>query len=123
MVFRRHQSPMSESTMSYYNTANSYKTFKHNAYPCSTYPKHPSVHMEVPLRYQQITTKSNRNTNRVNNVVVNKDRYKTQQEDENNTDYIDEELGNFTEDNLEEDAEEERINEGVNSFFIYIKIH
>lgn len=104
---------MPESTMSYYSTGNSYKTFKHNAYPCSTHPKHSSaLHTEVPQRYQHITTKSSRNNDRINNVV-NKDRYKTQQEDENNTDYIDEELGNFTEDNLEEDAEEERINEGV----------
>ncbi|XP_071626646.1 uncharacterized protein [Temnothorax longispinosus] len=112
---RRHQSPMPEPPMSYYSSANSYKTFKHNAYPCSTHPKHSSaLHTEVPQRYQQITTKSSRNNDRTNNVVVNKDRYKTQQEDENNTDYIDEELGNFTEDNLDEDAEEEGINEAEN---------
>lgn len=104
-----------QSTMSYYSTGNSYKTFKHNTYPYSTHPKHSSAHTEVPQRYQHIATKSSRNNDRINNVVVNKDRYKTQQEDENNTDYIDEELGNFTEDNLEEDAEEERINEGVNA--------
>lgn len=114
MIFRRHQSPMPESMMSYYSTGNSYKTFKHNAYPCSTHPKHSSaLHTEVPQRYHHITTKSSKNNDRINNVVVNKDRYKTQQEDENNTDYIDEE-GNFTEDNLE-DVEEERINEGVNA--------
>ncbi|XP_011878703.1 PREDICTED: uncharacterized protein LOC105567990 isoform X2 [Vollenhovia emeryi] len=123
---RRHQSPMPESTVNYYSSANSYKTFKHNAYPCSTHPKHsPVLHTEVPQRYQQITMKSNRNNDRTNNVMVNKDRYKTQQEDENNTDYIDEELGNFTEDNLEDDAEEEvendrslrsdkRVNESIN---------
>lgn len=104
---------MPEPTMSYYSSANSYKTFKHNAYPYSTHPKHSSaLHTEVPQRYQQIATKSNRNNDRINNV--NKDRYKAQQEDENNIDYIDEELGNFTEDNLE-DAEEEGINEGVNA--------
>lgn len=113
VVFRRHQSPMPESAMNYYSSANSYKTFKHNAYP-STHPKHSSaLHTEVPHRYQQITTKSNKNNDHTNNVVVNKDRYKTQQEDENNTDYIDEELGNFTEDNL--DVEEEGTNKGVNA--------
>ncbi|XP_025073479.1 uncharacterized protein LOC105424740 isoform X2 [Pogonomyrmex barbatus] len=108
---RRRHSPIPESTMSYYSSANSHKTFKHNAYPCSTHPKHSSVlHTEVPQRYQQIT-KSGRNKDRTNNVaVINKDRYKTQQEDENNAEYIDEELGNFTEDNLE-DAEEEAENE------------
>ncbi|XP_011687714.1 PREDICTED: uncharacterized protein LOC105449941 isoform X2 [Wasmannia auropunctata] len=108
---RRHQSPMPESTVSYYSSANSYKTLKHNAYP-STHPKHSSAfHTEVPQRYQQITTKSARNKDRTNNVaVINKDRYKTQQEDEN-TEYIDDELGNFTEDNLGEDAEEEAEND------------
>ncbi|KAL0130100.1 hypothetical protein PUN28_002007 [Cardiocondyla obscurior] len=121
---RRHQSPMPESAVNYYPPANSYKTFKHNAYPYSTHLKHCSIlHTEVPQRYQQIITKSNRNNDRTNNVVLNKDRYKAQQEEENNTDYIDEDLGNFTEDNLEEDVEEEadrspqsnkRIGESVN---------
>ncbi|XP_025987309.1 uncharacterized protein LOC105194575 isoform X2 [Solenopsis invicta] len=106
---RRHQSPMPESTVSYFSSENAYKTFKHNAYPCSTHPKHSTaLHTEVPQRYQQITTKSSRNKDHTNNVgVINKDRYETQQEDENNTEYIDEELGDITEDNLEEDAEEE----------------
>lgn len=101
---------MPESTVSYYSSANSYKTFKHNAYPHSTHPKHSSaLHTEIPQRYQQITTKSGRNKDRTNNIaIINKDRYKTQQEDRNNTEYVDEELGNFTEDNLE-DAEEEGI--------------
>ncbi|KYM99073.1 PREDICTED: uncharacterized protein LOC108777028 isoform X2 [Cyphomyrmex costatus] len=109
---RRHQSPMPESTVNYYSSANSYKTLKHNAYPYSTHPKQSSaLHAEVPQRYQQITTKTARNKDRIDNVdVINKDRYKTQQEDENNTEYIDDELGNFTEDNLEEDAEEEAEN-------------
>ncbi|XP_018313489.1 uncharacterized protein [Mycetomoellerius zeteki] len=108
---RRQQSPMPES-VNYYSSANSYKTLKHNAYPYSTHPKQSSaLHAEVPQRYQQITTKSARNKDRIDNVdVINKDRYKTQQEDENNTEYIDDELGNFTEDNLEEDAEEEAEN-------------
>lgn len=38
---------------------------------------------------------------------MKKDRYKSQQEDETNAGYIDEESGNYTEDNLEDDAEEE----------------
>ncbi|XP_012539397.2 uncharacterized protein LOC105838399 [Monomorium pharaonis] len=110
---RRHQSPMPDSTVSYYSSANSYKPSKYNAYPCSTHPKDPSaLYTEVPQRYQQITTKSNRNKDHINNVaVINKDRYKTQQEDENNIDYNDEELGNFTEDNLEEDTEVEAKND------------
>jgi len=111
VVFRHHQSPVPESTMNYYSSANSYRTFKHNAYPCSTHPKHSSVlHTEVPQRYQQVT--KSRNKDRTNNIaIINKDRYKTQREDEN-TEYVDEELGNFTEDNLE-DAEEEGINANI----------
>lgn len=38
--------------------------------------------------------------------VTNKDRCKTEQEEDNNVGYTDEELGNFTEDNLENDVEE-----------------
>ncbi|XP_018351099.1 PREDICTED: uncharacterized protein LOC108753735 isoform X1 [Trachymyrmex septentrionalis] len=107
VIFRRQQSPMPES-VKYYSSANSYKTLKHNAYPYSTHPKQSStLHAEVPQRYQQ--TNSARNKDRIDNDVINKDRYKTQQEDGNNTEYIDE-LGNFTEDNLEEDAEEEAEN-------------
>lgn len=102
---------MPEPPMSYYSSANSYKTipFKHQTYPRSTHPKQISPpHVEVPQRYQQINTKSNRNKDYIHNIaVLNKDRYKDQQENENNTRYIDEQSGNFTEDNLEDDAEEE----------------
>lgn len=70
--------------------------------------KYPSALTEAPQRYQQNTTKSGKNKDYANNVaVVNKDRYKNRQEDDSNVEYIDEELGNFTEDNLEDDAEEE----------------
>lgn len=52
--------------------------------------------------------KSGKNKDYANNVaVVNKDRNKNRQEDDSNVEYIDEELGNFTEDNLEDDVEEE----------------
>jgi len=98
---------MPEQAVNYYTSANSYKTLKHHTYPCSTPKNSPVLHTEIPHRYQQ-TTKSSKNKDYVKNVSgVNKDRYKNQQEDENNVGYIDEELGNFTEDNLEDDVEEE----------------
>lgn len=66
--------------------------------------------MEIPQRYQQTATKSNRNKDYINNIAaLNKDRYKDQQENEDDARYIDEEPGNFTEDNLEDDPEEEGI--------------
>ncbi|KMQ95144.1 hypothetical protein RF55_4657 [Lasius niger] len=109
---RRHQNPISEPTVSYYSSANSYKTLKHNTYPRSMHLKYPSALTEAPQRYQQNTTKSGKNKDYANNVaVVNKDRYKNRQEDDSNVEYIDEELGNFTEDNLEDDAEEEAEND------------
>ncbi|EZA55127.1 hypothetical protein X777_05305 [Ooceraea biroi] len=110
---RRHQSPMPESTVSYYSSANSYKTSKHHSYPRSTHPKQTSaLHMEAPQRYQQTTMKSNRNKDYISNIaVLNKDRHKDQQENENDARYIDEEPGNFTEDNLEDDPEEEAEND------------
>ncbi|XP_029159087.1 LOW QUALITY PROTEIN: uncharacterized protein LOC114931271, partial [Nylanderia fulva] len=109
---RRHQNPISEPTVSYYSSANSYKTLKRNSYPRSMHLKYPSGLTEVPQLYQQNTTKSGKNKDYTNNVaVVNKDRYKNRQEDDSNVEYIDEELGNFTEDNLEDDVEEEAEND------------
>jgi len=96
---------MSEPTVSYYSSANSYKI---NTYPRSMHLKYPSAVTEAPQRYQQNTMKSDRNKDYANNVaVVDKDRYKNRQEDESNVEYIDEELGNFTEDNIEDEVEEE----------------
>lgn len=69
--------------------------------------KYPSTVTEASQRYQQNIIKSGRNKDYANNVVVDKDRYKNRQEDENNVEYVDEELGNFTEDNIEDDVEEE----------------
>lgn len=70
--------------------------------------KYPSAVTEAPQRYQQDTTKSGRHKDYANNVaVIDKDRYKNRQEDESNVEYIDEEVENFTEDNIEDDGEEE----------------
>lgn len=109
MISRRHQSPVAEPTASYYSSTNTYKFPKHHSYPCSTYPKRSSaVRTDTPHRYQSTNVKSGRNKDCASNVAaVNKDRYKSQQEDESNARCVDEELGNFTEDNLEDDAEEE----------------
>jgi len=108
MICRRHKSPMPEQAANYYTSANSYKTLKHHTYPYSTSKNSPALHTEVPHQYQQTTTRSGKNKDYAKNVSgVNKDRYKNQQEDKNNVGYIDEELGNFTEDNLEDDVEEE----------------
>lgn len=102
---------MPEQPVSYYTSGNSYKTLKHHTYPCSTHPKNLSaLHTEAPHRYQQTITRSGKIKDHTKNVSgVNKDRYKNQQENENNVEYIDEELGNVTEDNLEDDIEEEGI--------------
>ncbi|XP_014484878.1 PREDICTED: uncharacterized protein LOC106749700 [Dinoponera quadriceps] len=105
---RRHQISMAEPTVNYYPIENSYKNVKHHNHPCSTYPKHSSaLRTETSHRYQQTSAKSSRNKDYANNAaVMKKDRFKNQ-EDENNAVYVDDELGNYTEDNLEDDAEEE----------------
>lgn len=109
---RHHQKPISEPTVSYYSSANSYKTLKQNTYPRSMHLKYPSAVTEAPQRYQQDTTKSGRHKDYANNVtVIDKDRYKNRQEDESNVEYIDEEVENFTEDNIEDDGEEEAEND------------
>lgn len=96
---------MTEPSASYYSAAHSYKTpAKHRLYP--TRPKHSAPHhTETPQRYQEAAAKSSRNRDYVSSVA-NKDRCKTEQEEENNVGYTDEELGNFTEDNLENDVED-----------------
>ncbi|XP_032672375.1 uncharacterized protein LOC116844651 [Odontomachus brunneus] len=114
---RRHQNPMAEPAVNYYSSANSYKNVKHHSHPCSTYPKHSSaVHTETPHRYQQTKKNPSRNKDYVNDAaVIKKDRYKNQQEGENDTEYIEDVSGNYTEDNLVEDADDEAANdqEGV----------
>lgn len=102
---------MPEQAVNYYTPANSYKSLKHHIYPCSTHPKNsPAFHTEMAQRYQQTTTRPGKNKDYAKNISgANKDRYMSQQENEINVEYIDEELGNFTEDNVEDDAEEEGI--------------
>lgn len=109
MTFRRHQTPVAEPTANYYSPASAYKSMKYHSQSCSTYPKHSAaLHTETPHRYQQTNAKPNKNKDYVNDAaVMKKDRYKNQQEDENNAEYIDDELGNYAEDNIEDDAEEE----------------
>lgn len=107
--FRRHQTSMAEPAANYYSSTNSYKNAKHHSHSCPTYPKHSTaLHTETSHRYQQVNAKSSRNKDYANNSAgIKKDRYKNQQEDENNAGYVDEESGNYTEENLEDDAEEE----------------
>lgn len=84
--------------------------------------KYPSTVTETPQRYQQNTTKSGRKDYANNVAVVDKDRYKNRQEDESNVEYIDEEVGNFTEDNIEDDGEEEGMKcKNAVKIFFYIK--
>jgi len=92
--------------MNYYSSASPYKTFKHHAYPHSAHPKQSSaLDMELPQRYQQ-SAKSNRNKDYINNVaLLSKDRYK-EQVNQNDARYIDDESGNYTEDNLDDPEEE-----------------
>jgi hypothetical protein len=99
---------MPEPAMNYYSSANPYKTFKHHTYPHSAHPKKSStLDMEVPQRYQQSIAKSNKNKDYINNAaLLTKDRYKDQQINQNDARYIDEESGNYTEENLDDPEEE-----------------
>lgn len=100
---------MAEPAVNYYSSANSYKNVKHHSHPCPTYPKHSSaLRTETPHRYQQLNAKSSRNKDYANDAAVaKKDRYKNQQEGENDTEYIDDVSENYAEDNLVEDADDE----------------
>ncbi|XP_020290721.1 uncharacterized protein LOC109858148 isoform X2 [Pseudomyrmex gracilis] len=104
---RSHPNSMTEPTASYYSSTNSYKTPKsHHLYPI--HPKYLSaLHTKTLQQYQEATMKTGRSKDY---SVTNKDRCKTEQEEDNNVGYTDEELGNFTEDNLENDVEEREEN-------------
>lgn len=98
---------MAEPTVSHYSSTNSYRTTKRHTCPWPAHPKQSSIpYAETPHRYQQATRKKDYSNKA---AVVNKDRYKNERMNENNMRYVDEELENFTEDNLEDDAEEEGI--------------
>ncbi|KAI4495407.1 hypothetical protein M0802_008797 [Mischocyttarus mexicanus] len=105
-----------EPITSYYSSMNSYKQNKHHNYESPTHTKYTTSQNLEPHRWishNHTRTPRNKLYTANNNVaIVRKPNYnKNELEDDENVRYADEELGNFTEDNFEEDAIDEEVEE------------
>ncbi|XP_043665212.1 uncharacterized protein LOC122627782 [Vespula pensylvanica] len=109
---RRQFNATAEPVTNYHSTMNSYKQTKHHNCGSPTHTKYTTCQNTEPQRWtshNQAKTPRNKFYNTNNNIaIVRRSTYnKNELEDDEKVRYADEELGNFTEDNPEEDAIEE----------------
>ncbi|KAK2586218.1 hypothetical protein KPH14_001476 [Odynerus spinipes] len=109
---RRQPGATAEPPPNYHIPINAYKQQKHHSCASPTHAKYATMPSAEPHRWAAHSqTRAPRNkiytTNNNNVAVVRKPIYKNELEDEENLRYADEELGNFTEDNAEEEVVEE----------------
>ncbi|XP_035733828.1 uncharacterized protein LOC118446824 isoform X2 [Vespa mandarinia] len=109
---RRQVNATAEPVSNYYFTMNSYKQPKHHNCESPTHTKYTTCQNTEPHRWTSHNqTKIPRNkfyTTNNNIAIVRRSNYnKNELEDDEKVRYVDEEMGNFTEDNIEEDAIEE----------------
>lgn len=111
-VFRKQLNATAEPETNYYSTMNPYKQAKHHNCGSPTHTKYTTCQNTEPHRWtshnQTKTPRSKIYTTNNSIAIVRRSNYnKNELEDDEKVRYADEEMGNFTEDNVEEDAIEE----------------